>query len=257
MMIATIVTAILAGTLILLNETRNLFSQDRFPNRPMKWAAYGWLTLLVFVMSTLVVQASQGAAGVDMSLVSFWQLFVLHLLLLLFLLGWWILAGQPRFPDFVNLQKDRLLEQIAIGGVIGVAGWALTILLAALIGLMLTAGGVMPEDVQPSPMIPWMAGLAWWKKGLIVLSAMTVEELFFRGWLQKRVGLIASTVVFALSHAGYGQPFMLIGITIISLVIGLTFYYTRRLLPCIIAHGVFDAIQIFVIIPVALNFMPD
>lgn len=257
MMIATIVTAILAGTLILLNETRGLFSQDRFPNQAMKWAAYVWLTLLVLVMSVLVVQSSQSSGAMDMSQVSFWQLFVLHLLLLLFLAGWWVFAGQPPFTEFVNLQKDRLLEQVLLGGVIGVAGWALTILLAVLIGLALTSGGVMPEDMQPSPMIPWMAGLAWWKKGLIVLSAMTVEELFFRGWLQKRVGLVASTVVFALSHAGYGQPFMLIGITIISLVIGLTFYYTRRLLPCIIAHGVFDTIQIFVIIPLALNFMPD
>ncbi|MBW3670359.1 MAG: CPBP family intramembrane metalloprotease [Acidobacteria bacterium] len=257
MMIATIVTAILAGTLILLNETRGLFSQDRFPSQAMKWAAYIWLTLLVLVMSILVVQSSQSSGAMDMSQVSFWQLFVLHLLLLLFLAVWWVFAGQPPFTDFVNLQKDRLLEQVLIGGVVGVAGWALTILLAVLIGLALTAGGVMPEDMQPSPMIPWMAGLAWWKKGLIVLSAMTVEELFFRGWLQKRVGLVASTVVFALSHAGYGQPFMLVGITIISLVIGLTFYYSRRLLPCIIAHGVFDAIQIFVIIPLALNFLPD
>lgn len=257
MMIAAIVTAILAGTLILLNETKGLFSQDRFPNPAMKWAAYGWLTLLIFVMSSLVVESSQTSAAVDMSQIKFWQLFVLHILLLIFLAGWWAFSGRPRISDYMKLQKDRLLEQLAVGGVVGVTGWAVTILLALLIGLALTAGGLMSEDVQPSPMIPWMAGLAWWKKGLIVLSAMTVEELFFRGWLQQRIGLIASTVVFAIAHAGYGQPFMLVGITIVSLVIGVTFYYTRRLLPCIIAHGVFDAIQIFVIIPIAINMMPN
>lgn len=257
MIIAAIVTAILAGTLILLNETKGFFSQDRFPNPAMKWAAYSWLTLLIFVMSTLVVQSSQTSGGVDMSQVQFWQLFVLHILLLIFLAGWWAFSGQPRISDYLNIQKDRMVEQLAVGGVVGVGGWALTILIAVGIGLVLTAGGVMPEDMQPSPMIPWMAGLAWWKKGLIVLSAMTVEEMFFRGWLQKRIGLIASTVVFAIAHAGYGQPFMLIGITIISLVIGLTFYYTRRLIPCIIAHGVFDAIQIFVIIPIAMNVVPS
>ena len=85
---------------------------------------------------------------------------------------------------------------------------------------------------------------------------MTVEELFFRGWLQKRIGLLASTLIFAVSHAGYGQPFMLIGVTTISLVIGFTFYKTRNLVPCIIAHGVFDAIQIFLIVPFALKLAP-
>lgn len=256
MLVAVVITLILAGALIVLNERSNLFSQDHFGHPALKWAAYGWLTLLVFVMASLVVESSQGSAAMDMSLVSFWQLFVLHLLLMLFLLGWWLLAGRKPLGEFFNLQSDRLAEQLALGAVVGVAGWAATILLALGIGLLLTAGGVMPEDLQPSPMIPWMAGLAWWKKAMIVLSAMTVEELFFRGWLQKRVGLVASTIVFAIAHAGYGQPFMLVGITIISLVIGLTFYYTRRLLPCIIAHGVFDAIQIFIIIPIALNVMP-
>jgi membrane protease YdiL (CAAX protease family) len=94
------------------------------------------------------------------------------------------------------------------------------------------------------------------RKILIVLSAMTIEEAFFRGWLQKRVGLVASTILFAVGHAGYGQPFMLVGVLVISLVIGYTFYRTKNLVPCIVAHGVFDAIQLFVIVPVALKFIP-
>lgn len=114
----------------------------------------------------------------------------------------------------------------------------------------------MPEDLKPSPMIPWLAAMPIWRKVLIVLSAMTVEEAFFRGWLQKRIGLVASTILFAIGHAGYGQPFMLVGILVISLVIGTTFYQTKNLVPCIVAHGVFDTIQLFVIVPVALKFLP-
>ncbi|MDX1584086.1 MAG: CPBP family intramembrane glutamic endopeptidase [Thermoanaerobaculia bacterium] len=256
MLTAALVTIILAGAFIALNERYHLLTQDHFSSAAVKWIAYGWFALLLFVMSTLVVQSSRTSAVMDMSQVNFWQLFVLHLLLLIFLVVWWFLAGRTRFSKFFNLQGDRLGEQLLIGGLVGVGGWAATIMIALVIGLILTAGGLMPEDMQPSPMIPWMAGLAWWKKSLIVLSAMTVEELFFRGWLQARFGLIASTVIFAISHAGYGQPFMLVGVTVISLVIGLTFYYTRRLLPCIIAHGVFDAIQIFIVIPLALNLVP-
>jgi len=84
---------------------------------------------------------------------------------------------------------------------------------------------------------------------------MTVEEAFFRGWLQKRVGLVASTILFAIAHSGLGQPLLLIGVFIISIIIGFTFYRTKNLLPGIVAHGVFDAIQIFVILPVVYRMM--
>ena len=94
---------------------------------------------------------------------------------------------------------------------------------------------------------------AIWKKALLVLSAMTVEEAFFRAWLQKRLGLIASTTLFAMAHFTLGQPILLIGVTVISLVIGLTFYRTKNILPGVIAHGVFDAVQLFVIIPIAFK----
>ena len=64
-------------------------------------------------------------------------------------------------------------------------------------------------------------------------------------------GLIASTALFAMAHLTMGQPFVLIGVTIVSIVIGVTFYRTRNLIPGVIAHGVFDAVQLFVIIPIA------
>jgi membrane protease YdiL (CAAX protease family) len=92
-----------------------------------------------------------------------------------------------------------------------------------------------------------------WKRGIVVLSAMTVEEAFFRGWLQKRFGLIVSTILFALAHVGLGQPFLLIGVSVISLVIGTVFYRTKNLIPGVIAHGIFDAVQLFVVIPIVYS----
>src|SRR5438094_8779407 len=135
------------------------------------------------------------------------------------------------------------------GFAVGVAVWIVTLVLALAVALVLSAAGVIPKNPQPSPMIGWMAALPLWKKGTIVLSAMTIEEAFFRGWLQKRVGLIVSTLLFALAHSGLGQPLLLIGVSIISLVIGFTFYRTRNLIPGIIAHGIFDSVQLFVLIP--------
>jgi membrane protease YdiL (CAAX protease family) len=246
---------IVVSLVIWLNERHGLFSTDRFPSPAHKVVAYIWLALMLGVVAALIVGASRTTiTAVELKNLPFWSLFTLHLILVIFLAGWWALTGMPPIRSFLNLRGDTFRSTM-IGLAVGVGGWAITIAVALTIGLILQATGLMPKHMEPSPMIPWMAALPFWQKALIVFTAMTVEEAFFRGWLQKRIGLIASTVLFALGHAGYGQPFLLVGITVVSLVIGVTFYKTRNLVPCIIAHGVFDAIQLFVIVPIALKFM--
>ena len=49
---------------------------------------------------------------------------------------------------------------------------------------------------------------------------------------------------------------MLVGILVISTVLSVTFARYRNVLPCIVAHGVFDAIQMFVVIPWYLHAAP-
>jgi len=80
-----------------------------------------------------------------------------------------------------------------------------------------------------------------------------VEELFFRSFLQTRVGPVAATLMFTAAHGVYGQPLVLVGILVISTVLSIAFVIYGNVLPCIIAHGTFDAIQMFVLIPLALK----
>lgn len=255
-LIAIAAVTLLVALFIFMNERYHLLSSDRFRSPAHKWGAYIWFALFLFTLSLSVVAASGAPvqSAEELKNVPYWSLFVSHVLLLSFLGGWWALAGFPSLRSFLNLQGMKPGTATLIGVAVGVGGWALTIAVAATMGAILMALGAAPENMKPSPMIPWMAALPIWKKTLIVFMAMTVEEFFFRAWLQKRVGLVISTVVFALAHAGYGQPLMLIGITVVSLVIGYTFYRTKNLWPCIVAHGVFDAIQLFVIIPVVMRF---
>ena len=241
--------------LIAANEMFGLFSSDSFSATWKRIAAYFWLAAFLFLITTLIIGAAQEkVTKTALRDVSFWSLFTLHILLLIFLLGWWLLSGRPPIRRFMNLLPQDPLRSIAVGIAVGVGGWAITITLAAMIGLLLTAFHLMPKDLAPSPMIPWMAALPFWKKAVIVFTAMTVEEAFFRGFLQKRVGLVLSTMAFGIAHAGYGQPILLVGVTIVSVVIGYTFYRTKNLVPCIIAHGVFDGIQLFIIVPLAVKF---
>ena len=245
--------AVVYAVMVVLNERTDLL-RDRFASPALKIAAYLWLAIFMAFLCVLIVASAQAAPSArDLSRVPFYSLFTLHAILISFLLGWWLMAGRPPLLEFFNIQKENAGDAVLTGFAVGLGGWMLTLALALMIAVILQATGMLPKAPEPSAMIAWIAALPLWKKGLIVLSAMTVEELFFRGWLQKRVGLVASTVLFALAHSGLGQPFLLIGVAIISLIIGTTFYRTKNLIPAIIAHGVFDAVQLFLIIPIAFK----
>jgi membrane protease YdiL (CAAX protease family) len=239
--------------IIVMNERYGIFRCDHFPSPAAKYGAYVWLGLIMFLLMFLVVASSQRVpTAQELARAPFYTLFLLHAILIVFLIGWWLLTRRPPIREFLNIRRPYA-QSIFGGFAVGLAGWIVTIALAATIALILRQTGILPKDMQPPPMIAWMANLPAWKKALVVLSAMTVEEAFFRGWLQKRVGLIVSTILFATAHVGLGQPFLLIGVTIISLIIGFTFYRTKNLIPGVIAHGVFDAVQLFVVIPIAFK----
>jgi membrane protease YdiL (CAAX protease family) len=241
---------------VYLNERHGLLSCDRFSSPWAKLFAYLWLGGFMIVLALLVTGSALTPVTVkQLADMPFYSLFLMHVILAAFLVGWWVATGFPDVREFLNIRHERPAEVVAIGVSVGVGGWIFTLGMAMLVALLLQATGVLDRPPDPPAMIGWMAALAWWKKALIVLSAMTVEEFFFRSFLQKRIGLIASTILFALAHFTYGNPLLLIGVTVISLVIGVTFYRTKNVLPGIIAHGVFDAIQLFVIVPIAVKMM--
>lgn len=246
--------AVVYAAMIFLNERYHLFATDHFRSVTAKVIAYVWLGLLLFGLTVEITASSMHVpTKSELARVPFWQLFLLHAILVVFLIGWWLLTDRPPIGRFLNIRGGNSGEMLLTGFAVGVGGWLFTIAIALMIGAILAASGLMPTKPTVSPMIGWMAAMPLWKKATIVLSAMTIEEAFFRGWLQKRIGLIASTILFALAHSGLGQPLLLIGVTVISLVIGFTFYRTKNLLPGIIAHGVFDGVQLFVIIPIVFK----
>ncbi|HYK01739.1 MAG TPA: type II CAAX endopeptidase family protein [Thermoanaerobaculia bacterium] len=242
--------------IVVLNERVNLLSCDRFPSTFAKWFAYLWLGLFMVGLALMVTNSAlTPATPKQLSSTPFYGLFLLHAVLVIFLIGWWAASGRPPLKEFLNIRHERPAEVLAIGTAVGVGGWMITLTAALIATLILRGVGAMDTPPEPPAMIGWMANLALWKKALIVLSAMTVEEAFFRSFLQKRVGLVASTILFALAHFTYGNPLLLIGVTVVSLVIGITFYRTKNVVPGVIAHGVFDAIQLFVIVPLAVRMM--
>ncbi len=238
-------------------RSRAVFEQDGFfaPGR----RAAAMILLTVVLLLTVAIPFAGGLAGgePDTKHLSLVSLFAVHAILITFLLCYYLLSGHRSPVEFLKLTSPKPAADLAAGVLIGSLGWLLTVLAAALgVALWLafrskTAG--MPSTSGVSPTILWILGQPLWVRIAIVVSAMVVEELFFRSFLQTRVGPLAATLMFTAAHGVYGQPLLLIGILVISAVMSLTFALYRNVLPCVVAHGTFDAIQMFVVIPLVVK----
>ena len=147
-------------------------------------------------------------------------------------------------------------REIGLGLLLGIAAWAAVFVAVILFALLIYfLGGEEALPKQPPALVPWIAGLPILVRLLISLSAGVVEEWFFRGFLQPRMGILLSTGFFVLAHFSYGQPFMLIGIAVLSLIYGLLVKWRQNIWPAIAAHALFDGVQLLVIIPLALRYL--
>src|SRR5688572_20922091 len=153
---------------VILNERHNLLSCDRFPNATLKWLAYIWLGLFMITLAALVTgSALTPPTSKQLASVPFYSLFMLHVVLVGFLAGWWALSGRPSLKEFLQIRHERPAEVVAIGTAVGVGGWMLTLLMAMLVALALQAAGFLEEPPDPPAMIGWMAALPVWKKAMI------------------------------------------------------------------------------------------
>ncbi len=202
------------------------------------------------------------AADVDPATVTFAALFIGHALLAGFLLLWWLLAWRLPLRRFLRLEGASRAD-VRFGLAVGAGGWLLALTASAvaagiLFALGYYAGSGEQPGIQPfeiPPLLLWLIDLSVWRKLIVVAVAMTVEEAFFRAFLQTRIGWGLSSVLFALSHGGYGLPNLTASVFVVSLAIGWALRQRDNLLPCIVAHGVFDAVQLLIIMPIAVDHL--
>jgi membrane protease YdiL (CAAX protease family) len=211
-----------------------------------------WTILIVAVFYPTVT--STGGSAIDLSQMPFPTLFVGHALLVAFLLLWWFWRNPIPISRFLFVQRPTVAD-LRSGFAYGALAWILGIAASAAVGPLLQSGDLPSGLPEIPPTMVWLAGLPLAHKLATIAIAMTVEEGFFRAFLQSRIGWFASSVLFALGHAGYGMPRLVISVFAVSLVFGHAFRRNGRILPCMIAHGVFDAVQLLVVIPFAVEMM--
>ena len=226
------------------------------------------LSVLVFVfwIGVFGPLLSLGAAPeINIEELNIGSVFLVQGLLLSCLALWYALGlgGVPgvtlgdagaRLRRELGLGPVDFKKELGVGLVAGIFAWGLVLSAAMALAAVLFALGAGDWLEQDSPAaIAWLAALPVAFRLLISLTAGVVEEIFFRGFLQKRIGLVAATVLFVAGHAGYGQPFMLFGITLLSLFYGLLARWRGNVWAAMVAHALFDAVQLLVFIPIALE----
>jgi len=161
-----------------------------------------------------------------------------------------------RFQEQFGFVAPDVPREIGIGVLVGIGSWGAVLAVAVALGLIIMAlGGEDALPKEPPALIPWIVALPVGIRILISLSAGVVEEVFFRGFLQPRIGIFLSTALFILAHFSYGQPFMLVGIGTLSLIYAFLVRWRQNIWPAIAAHFLFDAVQLLFIIPTALKYM--
>lgn len=202
-------------------------------------------------------------APIDVSKLSAPRLFLLHGVLVLMMAAWYFLGfgvarspGGGRWLRQFGLAPKRLGEELGLGVMAGIGAWALVLIaLVVIAGVILALGGRKLLPQQPPSLIYWIAGLPLVVRLAASVSAGLVEETFFRGFLQPRMGIALSTAFFVLAHASYGEPFMFVGITLLSLLYAFLVKWRRNIWPAIVAHAIFDGVQLTVVIPLALRYV--
>ena len=172
-------------------------------------------------------------------------------------------AAIPRAPSFGRvvaaqlglLAPGRIPREVAIGLLLGACAWGAVLLALFAAAAAIWAVGGEKALPKPSAIVPWIAALPVLVRVMVSLSAGFVEEIFFRGFLQPRIGIALSTGCFVLAHLSYGQPLMLLGITLLSLIYAFLVRWRQTIWPAIAAHALFDGIQLLFIIPAAMRFL--
>ncbi len=231
---------------------RGGFDRDAFPTPARKGWAIGLLILVLLVCVVAPFSAGLSGRPANPKELSIASAFALHAVFLVFLVVYYLLSGKMPLADYLAIRTDRPFRMLLLGFPIAAFAWGVSIAGMLVLQAALGATGAASKP-EVSPVIPWILALPVSFKIAIVASAMIFEEAFFRAFLQPRIGAVGATIFFTLAHGVYGEPLLLVGIFILASVLALTFSLYRNVLPAVVAHGAFDAFEIFVLIPFALG----
>ncbi|MFP3289216.1 MAG: type II CAAX endopeptidase family protein [Candidatus Micrarchaeota archaeon] len=150
-------------------------------------------------------------------------------------------SGKSLNEAFVDLGVTQRLKTMRILG-IGILLF-LAIFVMELIITVMSVNFKLNIETNACTVV---TGMPLWFILFVVLIGPINEELFFRGFLVKRIGIISSALLFAILHAGYGSTFGIdiIAAFIFGLIAGYIFKKTNSIYPTLLAHVLINLIAV-------------
>ena len=178
---------------------------------------------------------------------------------------WWWMSANIALLLALSILLDKGYVPFLLADLRSQSGWkvGLGVLTAGLLYGIFFAGNWLSRQILPfagsgiSQVYHFKAGAA----PLRVIGLLTVligpgEELFWRGFLQRRfqvhfgglIGWLLATAVYAVVHAGSGNPMLVLAAAACGLFWGFLFLQTRSLLLVAVSHTVWD-LAVFILFP--------
>lgn len=141
----------------------------------------------------------------------------------------------------ITLKDNGLLKQILQG--IGLA--VLVFTLIQIEGIILTPLGLQDSSKVAST----ISTLSIFSIVIVGIVSPVAEEMFFRGFLQSRIGLISTSIIFALVHLGYSSVVEFLAAFTAALIFGLFVEKQkhRGIFPTVIAHAIINITAILIV----------
>jgi len=108
---------------------------------------------------------------------------------------------------------------------------------------------------QENRLALWIGeSLSW--IGILIVSVFSAfsEEIFFRGYLQERIGLFPAAILFGFAHISYQNIVQVVAAAAFGILLGFLLIRTKNLYSTISAHFSFNLIQLTFIKIVTASF---
>ena len=141
----------------------------------------------------------------------------------------------------VGLSRDKFTGKAMM---LGIAMFIAILVIEILLGVASSVSGVqLPTNVQEL-----LGGTPLYFLLFGAFISPINEEIFFRGFLVKRIGIILSALVFMIFHAGYGSAAEFLGALAFGLIAGYIFKKTESLYATILGHMLVNLLTVLALI---------
>lgn len=172
---------------------------------------------------------------------------IIGTLILYFLMLIFVVYSVKKTKSKKNLLQKLGFKKTNLGKAIlqGFFYLGLLILVSVIVGEIFYSFG-QEKDLGKVPNIIQQADITYILIALTVASF--VEEIFFRGYLQRKTNLWIASFIFGYFHIIYGSFSEVIGAFFLGLVLGISFIRTKNLFVPIFSHFWYNIISVIIIV---------